>query len=479
MKSEYYSQVIDWMQSHRNEIVEDIKKIVNIKSVSDISSAVHPFGQGCKDVLDKMLELGENKGFVVCNYEYYCGSISLMSTTKDEIASTIGVWTHLDVVTEGDNWLYEPYNSIEKGGFLIGRGSQDNKSPAISILYVLQCIKELQLPIIHNLKLFVGCSEECGMQDVDYFVKHYPCPDLSLIADCGFPVCYAEKGLAEFIFTSKQMVSDNIISLCGGTSINTVPNSTEIVLGKTEMLLNSIIGLDDKFTTVETEETIKITAHGISKHAAFPQDSVNAIQVLTEALCQKNIVHENDYELISFLNIVNKDYLGTGFGIACTDEIAGDLICNGTVISMEHKKIQIKVNLRYPIFSDYGLILEKLQQTAEKNGYTIVELRNLKPVYYRPESKLVQTLASCYNSITGQNTKPYAMSGASYSRKLPNAIAFGMAMPDKGIQNNKLFVLGHGDYHQPDEGICIEQILESAAIYVMALLEMDKSVLQL
>jgi len=476
---EYYSQVVDWMQNHRNELVEDMKKIVNIKSVSDVTSAVHPFGQGCRNVLDKMLELGAEKGFPVCNYEYYCGSISLIPKNKEKSKGTIGVWTHLDVVSEGDGWVYEPYNAIEKDGFLIGRGTQDNKSSAIAILYVLQCMKELQLPVSHHVTLYVGCSEECGMQDVDYFVKHYPCPELSLIADCGFPVCHGEKGVAGFLFLSKQRVSNNIISFSGGTSINTIPNSAEIILKKTKMLLESIAGLEDIFTIIETEETIKIIARGISKHAAFPQDSVNAIQVLTEALCNKNIVHGNDFELISFLNLVNKDYLGTGFEIACADEVTGDLICNGTVVAIEHQKIHLKVNIRYPIFSDYRMISEKIQQTAEKHGYSVVLLRNLEPVYYRPDNRLVQLLTDCYNSITGRNAKPYAMSGATYSRKLPNAIAFGMALPEKGIQNNTLFLSGHGDYHQPDESICIEQILESAAIYVMALLEVDKSGLQL
>ena len=191
---------MDWMRNHRNELVEDIKEIVNIKSISDTASAVRPFGQGCRNVLDKMLELGAEKGFSVCNYEYYCGRISLVSKSKEKSAGTIGIWTHLDVVSEGDNWVYEPYNATEKDGFLIGRGAQDNKSSAIATLYVLQCIKELHLPVSHNLCLYVGCSEECGMQDADYFVEHYPCPELSFIADCGFPVCHGEKGLAEFIF---------------------------------------------------------------------------------------------------------------------------------------------------------------------------------------------------------------------------------------------------------------------------------------
>ena len=155
------------------------------------------------------------------------------------------------------------------------------------------------------------------------------------------------------------------------------------------------------------------------------------------------------------------------------------MICNGTVVFLENRQIHLKVNIRYPIFSDFGIISEKIRQTAKKHGYSVTLQRNLEPLYYPPENKLVQLLTDCYNTITGRNDKPYAMSGATYSRKLPNAIAFGMAFPEKGIQNNKLFLSGHGDYHQPDESICIEQILESAAIYVMALLEVDKSGVQL
>lgn len=474
MNGKYESLIMDWMKNHRNEIVDDIKKIVNIKSVSDVNSDMRPFGQGCRDVLDKMLELGVGKELSTQNYEYYCGSIGLVSNTGNEKKGTIGVWTHLDVVPEGDGWTSDPYDTVEKDGFLIGRGVQDNKSPAIAALYALQCIKELQLPVRHDLKLFTGCSEECGMQDVEYFTKHYPCPELSLIADCGFPVCFAEKGLATLLLASGEMVDSDILSFTGGNAVNTIPNLAEIVLKKTKPVSEAVRRLDGNFTIQETEETVQITAHGISKHAAFPQGSVNAIKVLTEVLCQNNMVGGTDYEWVTFLNTVNQDDLGTGFGIACSDEISGELVCNGTVVFLEQQKIHLKVNLRYPVFSDYESMIGKIRQMAENFGYSVVEEQNLKPVYHSPESRLVKTLTDCYNRVTGQNTQPFAMSGATYSRKIPNAIPFGMAMPEKGIVNNPLFASGHGDYHQPDEGICIEQVVEAAAIYAIALLELDE-----
>jgi succinyl-diaminopimelate desuccinylase len=472
MNMELYHKVTAWMLDHRNEFVADVKKIVDIKSVSDINSTLKPFGKGCRDVLDTMLELAKEKDFPTYNYDYYCGSMSLHMQEKNE--STIGVWSHLDVVPEGNNWIYEPYNTIEKEGFLIGRGVQDNKSPAVAILYVFQCIKELQIPIRHNLKLYVGCSEECGMQDAEYFVAHYPSPDLSLIADCGFPVCYGEKGSADIVLTSQQEVSSNIISFSGGTVINTIPDFAEITLKKTEELSKSAAKLSKRFSVIESEESIKITAHGTSKHVAFPQGSVNAIHELTEALCQHNLVHGDDLQLISFLNVVNADFLGTKLGIACKDEITGDLICNGTLVSLKDRKICLEINIRYPIFCDYNTVFEKLQQSAQQQGYLVLQKHKLKPVYHSPENNIITTLTDCYNTIRVENAKPFTMSGATYARKLPNAMAFGMSLPDKGIVKSRLFLPEHGDYHQPDESISIDQILEAAGIYVMALVEVDK-----
>ena len=46
-----------WMESHRNDIIEDMGRIVNIRSVSEPDSDVLPFGKGCRKVLDTMLEL--------------------------------------------------------------------------------------------------------------------------------------------------------------------------------------------------------------------------------------------------------------------------------------------------------------------------------------------------------------------------------------------------------------------------------------
>jgi len=62
------------------------------------------------------------------------------------------------------------------------------------------------------------------------------------------------------------------------------------------------------------------------------------------------------------------------------------------------------------------------------------------------------------------------MSGGTYARKLPNAFAFGTGMPLPKAPDG-LFLPGHGDYHQPDEGISILRMQKALTIYILSLLE--------
>ena len=67
----------------------------------------------------------------------YCLTIA---TGKGNVE--IGIWNHLDVVPEGKGWIYPPYTCTEKDGYLIGRGVQDNKGPAVAVLYAMKYCRE-------------------------------------------------------------------------------------------------------------------------------------------------------------------------------------------------------------------------------------------------------------------------------------------------------------------------------------------------
>ena len=207
---EIYEKVSQWFDGHREEMTEDIKRLVRIPSISDPEAEQGPFGQGCRDALDEMLAMGRKYGFHTENREYYVGSIGV---ENQDWSNTIGLWNHLDVVPLGEGWDYEPFEPVVKDGYLIGRGAQDNKGPAVAMLYVMRCIRELGLPAAHELCLFAGCDEERGMSDLEYYTSKYPLPALSMIADCGFPVCYGEKGILEGAAVSGRDFSDEVLEL--------------------------------------------------------------------------------------------------------------------------------------------------------------------------------------------------------------------------------------------------------------------------
>ena len=94
----------------------------------------------------------------------------------------IGIWGHLDVVPEGTGWLYPPFSCTRKGDFLIGRGVQDNKGPAIAFLYAMRYLKEKgMVPCVTFLQI-LGCREEVDMEGCFFIFKRKPGPG-SLFCD--------------------------------------------------------------------------------------------------------------------------------------------------------------------------------------------------------------------------------------------------------------------------------------------------------
>ena len=122
------------------------------------------------------------------------GSYALMH--HGEGKKSIGIFGHLDVVPEGNDWrLTEPFEPLEREGHLIGRGVSDNKGGVVAGLYAIAALRELGAPIKSRLTLFMGTDEESGMEDVQLFAREQQMPDFSLVPDTEFPVCHGEKGI--------------------------------------------------------------------------------------------------------------------------------------------------------------------------------------------------------------------------------------------------------------------------------------------
>lgn len=502
MDWEQYERVDVWFEEHKEQLLCDIMRLVRIPSIADPADEVKPYGQGCLNALEEMLRIGREHGFHTENYENQVGSIG---NKEKNFENTIGFWNHLDVVPVGKGWEYEPFEPVMKEHFLIGRGAQDNKGPAIGILYMLQCIRELQIPMKHELCLFVGCDEERGMEDLEYYRKHYKTPKLSMIADSGFPVCYGEKGIIEGQMVSDRKLSDKILELTGGNASNMIPDYAAAVLKRTPELEKELSEINQKWTIgyrmqagnnkmlTESDEKlpdgkdnldisiegdgIRVAATGTSKHSAFPEGSRNAIHELSYFLAGLHSLELEDCAMFTALSQVSGEYYGENVGITYKDEISGRTTCTATILKLEDRKLSVHFNIRYAITANAKDILTQLEEYAGSINAHWQLVRHSAPNYFPKEHPAVKLLTDTYNEITGEQKEAFVMGGGTYARKLPNAFAYGiggMQETEEDIKaKEKLFGKGHGGAHEPDEGLNTRLLLEAMKIYTMSIIAMN------
>ncbi len=456
----------EWAEKQMPQFLEDLITITNIKSVAVFDSDIKPYGQGCIDVLNKMLEIGKGYGFKTKNYDNYVGCIELNDLDDD-----IGIWAHLDVVPEGDGWVYPPYEAQVKDGYVIGRGCQDNKSSAIIGLYAMRFLKEFDIPVKRNVKLYLGTCEEQGMHDLDYFVKNYPCPRLSLVPDSGFPVCLGERGAFNGDIISIDELSDDVVDFKTSASPYMIPEMASITLKPYTGLTERLKCLPECIHVKHDESNnIVLSATGIAKNATIPHGSDDALKKLLSALNEHNILNEHDNKLFKLCLDINCTYDGSPLNVYCEDETSGPMVLACTTACMENRHLKFSFISKYPI-SKNSMDFEALaKDTCKHNNFTLNVTRYNKATYFDPSNPVVSRLTDIYNNYMELDTKPFIMSGGTYARKLPNAFAFGTGMPLPKAPEG-LFLPGHGDYHQPDEGIAIMRMQKALAIYILSLLD--------
>ena len=504
---ELYGKVGAWMDDHKEAMVEDIKRLVRIDSVSRPGTDGTPFGTGCLRALEEMLAIGREHGFHCENHGDIVGSIGGQEKDWENL---IGFWSHLDVVPTGNGWENGPFEPVVKERFLIGRGVQDNKGPAVGILYVMQCLRELKVPLRHELCLFVGTDEERGMEDMEYYTAHYPAPKLSITPDSGFPVCYGEKGIIEGQMVTEDRVSPQVLAAGGGNASNMIPDRAWALVedsGALRRELERLLGQGGVAPERVAEGTgdtaaaagrgdgaaggmgagkisyeiesggIRITAYGTSKHSAAPHGSVNAIHELCVFLENMTSLSENDRQLFGRIGRLTREYDGEETGIAYRDEVSGQTTCAGTVLAMEEGRLSLTLNIRYAITAKDQENIEALGAYGVSNGLDWRLERNSGPNYFPKEHPAVDTLTRVYNELTGSQAESYVIGGGTYARKLPNAFSYGpggMKESDEDREaRERMFAPGHGGGHEPDEALNLRLFLEALKIYACAIVALN------
>lgn len=416
-----------------------LKKIISFRSVLSEEEPGMPFGRGVYEAYKFYMDLAESFGFKTVNYDNYIGEIVYGEGEE------IGIIGHVDVVPEGNGWHSDPYVLTEKDGVFFGRGICDDKGPMLTVLYALKALKDSGKKCLKKFRLFVGCNEESGWRDAEYFTRNRKFPVYGFSPDGNFPLSYAEKGITVLKFYLPAL--KGFYGLKGGTVVNAVCGYASA----------RIKGWEKMSVSAREEEKSKVKNFGLtlssdgliesvgkSAHGSKPELGVNALKPLFSYFRSKG---ENVDSVLDYLfddkgglkNLVNSQ---------------GKVTLSPDLAEEKDGEIIITCDCRIPA----PLSEKDVLKIVDKFGMKYTATEKHPPVMVGKDTEFIKKLLEAYNSVTGENALPIAIGGSTFARVFEKGCAFGAEFPSENA-----FI------HEPDERISKENLLKLYEIYKTAL----------
>lgn len=464
----YKKEIEAYIDSHKQEMLEDIFTLCRINSEKMPYKEGMPYGEGAFTALAEALAMAEGYGFSINNYDNYVGTVDLNDKERQ-----LDILAHLDVVPAGEGWKEtEPFEPVVKDGKIFGRGTADDKGPAVAALYALRAVKELNIPLKKNVRLILGTDEECGSSDIAHYYAIEKEAPMTFSPDGAFPLFNTEKGGLNGHFTAEWQASDKLprlVSLEAGIKVNVVPGRADAVIqGVDQEILESAGASCEKdlgirFTFAVQENGTSVTAIGSGAHASKPEEGNNALTGLLTFITKLPLAQCEQVKMIKKLLelMPHKDTSGEALGIAMRDEISGDLTLAFSLLKITDTGLDGTFDSRLPLCATEENVLEVARTNMAAKGFTLHNESMRPPHHVDGDSLFVKTLLKDYEEYTGRKGECLSMGGGTYVHELKNGVAFGAAMPET---DNRM--------HGADEFAVVEELLISAKIFAQAIVDL-------
>ncbi len=416
------SELID---SYRDEYVKTLQEWVRVPSVKDEPAEGAPFGKEVRRMLDVAVKTCSDMGFEVRNFDGYAADATL-----GDGENPIAVLGHLDVVPTGDGWTRPPFGAEVEDGKIYGRGTNDDKGPVLSALFAMKAIREAGIPLKKGIRLIMGCDEECGWECMKYYEAHTKMPEVGFSPDASFPLINTEKGM--IVFEVRFPAAEKglkVLKMETGERVNVIAGeSTALLEGGEEMAekvkaFAAASGLD--YTAEVVPEGLKVTAHGIPGHSAFPQGKRTAIGMML--LLFKALGAEGGLKTLA--EKVGLETNGGSLGCECQDEISGALTNNMGILHLTEDGWYATMDFRCPVTASQQQLIDNVKEKLSGLDVTVETLK--APHHVPAEGELVTQLLAAYEEETGLKGKAMAIGGGTYAKVLKQGVAFGALFPDE------------------------------------------------
>ncbi|MDM5299135.1 dipeptidase PepV [Bacillus pumilus] len=456
----------------KDELIKDAQSFLQIESVLDEKGGREgkPFGEKVDEALQYMLNKGETEGFTVKNVDGYAGHIEY-----GQGEDIVGVLCHVDVVPAGEGWTTPPFSADIRDNRIFARGAIDDKGPTMAAFYALKILKDAGLQLSKKIRIIIGTDEESDWRCVEHYFKHEAMPTIGFAPDADFPIIHAEKGIIDAVlsftyqkemsdkrYTLKQFTSGQRLNMVPDEAIATVTTAKEHDRDSLHMAFEAYLAEHQLSGEGKiTDDGWQFTLKGVSVHAMEPSLGINAGIHMAKFLCQ----HELDEQGLAFTShitaLFDQDTRGQKLGIACQDDISGELTLNvGTIRYIQHEEATLGLNVRYPVTAEGKDVRKGIESIK---GARIEKFDDSQPHHVSKDHPLIKTLQRVYEEQTGDAASLIAIGGGTYARSLEAGVAFGPLFP------------GRPDCaHQKDEYIEIDDLLRATALYAQAMYELAK-----
>ena len=466
------------VQKYSNDIVNTLEKMVSFNTVANPAVAFekNPEQLGFKHYLK---EHALRLGFDFTDHGY------VMVIGFGRGKERVGIITHGDIQpVDPTKWAKSPFilDKTSEPGRLLGRGTEDDKGPIASALYAMKAIKDQKLGLKKRIELYVYMGEESDWGPLVEFLKTHTPPETNITLDAEYPVVIAEKGFGTVAVTVplQTALPDSDVpyvnAFGGGFFGSQIPeDASATIMNATPALEQAIRQRAAGQSKMQyqyhwQERSLKIIALGVSAHSSKPEDGVNAISMLADALNVRTWPNTTAGGLVNFLNdLLGTNLYGEKFGtVAYSDSFMGPMSFVPTVIKQKPDGIQLRINIRRPQGKTKVQLVAEIQAALGGWQATHMPLKDIEveigDPWVQKDVPQIKTLLSVFSHFTGiKNAQPISIGGGTNSRLFPSAVSFGPSMP--GVVYS-----GHSEH----EFITLKQLLLNLEMYTAVLAELAK-----
>ena len=453
-------QIHNWMAGREDEFVAALAPLIAVNSITGEAAPGMPYGPGPAEALKRGLALAEQWGMKTWEDDGYVGLADM--NDKEDL---LHILAHLDIVGAGDHWDTDPFTLVRDGDLIYGRGTDDDKGPAVAALLAMRCVKELGIPLKGNVKLILGTDEESGSSDLAHYFANHPFAPNSVTPDTSFPVTNIEKARYSPTFTGtwepQAEMEAQLLKLKGGIRINVAPGDcTAVIRNLSRQAVEGVMEETAKSTGVafeasEAEGSLTIQATGVQAHASRPEDGKNAITAMLTLLAKLPLAEDAAQKTVLALNRLFPygDNWGKALGIAMEDDISGKLTVTLSVLDLGATGFTAQFDSRDSLCATRETTQDVVEKTFADLGWT--STGNFHPGHYVPEdSAFIQILNESYEEFSGKKGGCIAIGGGTYVHNIPGGVAFGAGDPDFDART-----------HGANERTSLKQMLMTAEIY--------------